>query len=58
MAFKTAASIAEEYGVPAIAVQANVSDEDSVRVMIEKTVLAFGGLDVFVNSRYRTRRFS
>ncbi|MBE6541145.1 MAG: SDR family oxidoreductase [Ruminococcaceae bacterium] len=47
---KTAAAIAEEYGTPTIAVGANVSDEDSVRVMIEKTVLAFGGLDVFVNN--------
>lgn len=47
---KTAASIAEEYGTPSIAVYANVSDEDSVRVMIEKTVLAFGGLDIFVNN--------
>ncbi len=47
---KTAAAITEELGVPAIAVAANVSDEDSVRAMIEKTVLSFGGLDIFVNN--------
>lgn len=47
---KTAALLHEKYSVPAIAVSANVSDEHSVRVMIEKTVLAFGGLDVFVNN--------
>lgn len=34
----------------AIAVQANVSDEASVQKMIEDTVLAFGGLDIFVNN--------
>ncbi|MBQ4354764.1 MAG: SDR family oxidoreductase [Clostridia bacterium] len=47
---KTAASIAEDCGVPTIAVAANVSDEDSVKHMIEETALAFGGLDVFVNN--------
>ncbi|MGN1346406.1 MAG: SDR family NAD(P)-dependent oxidoreductase [Eubacteriales bacterium] len=47
---KTAAAITEELGAPAIAVAANVSDEDSVRAMMEKTVLAFGGLDIFVNN--------
>ncbi len=47
---KTAAEITEETGAATIAVAANVSDEDSVRAMIEKTVLAFGGLDVFVNN--------
>lgn len=47
---KTAASITAELGAPAIAVAANVSNEDSVREMIEKTVLSFGGLDIFVNN--------
>ncbi len=46
----TAAKIAEDTGAATLAVAANVSDEDSVRGMIEKTVLAFGGLDVFVNN--------
>lgn len=32
----------------AIAATVNVSDEDSVRTMVEKTVLAYGGVDVFV----------
>jgi len=49
-ASKTAAEISEECGVPTLAVGVNVSDEDSVRIMMEKTVLAFGGLDVFVNN--------
>lgn len=47
---KTASSIREELGTPVIAVGVNVSDEDSVRSMIEKTVLSFGGLDIFVNN--------
>lgn len=47
---KTAAEIAERTGSATLAVSANVSDEDSVRGMIEKTVLTFGGLDVFVNN--------
>lgn len=46
----TAEKIGADYGVPTLAVAANVSDEDSVREMIEKTVLAFGGLDIFVNN--------
>lgn len=47
---KEAARILETYHVPALAVAVNVSDEDSVRQMIEKTVLSYGGLDVFVNN--------
>ncbi len=47
---KTAAAIAEELGADTLAVSANVSDEDSVREMIENTVLTFGGLDIFVNN--------
>ncbi|MBE6617329.1 MAG: SDR family oxidoreductase [Ruminococcaceae bacterium] len=46
----TADKIAADYGVPTLAVGANVSDEASVAAMIEKTVLAFGGLDIFVNN--------
>lgn len=34
----------------AIAVKANVSDEQSVKEMIRETVLYFGGLDLFVNN--------
>lgn len=34
----------------AIAIKANVSDEESVNAMIRDTVLAFGGIDVFVNN--------
>ena len=46
----TAAEITAETGAATLAVAANVSDEDSVRAMVEKTVLTFGGLDVFVNN--------
>jgi len=45
-----AEKIRTEIGTPSLAVAANVSDEESVRAMIEKTVLAFGGLDIFVNN--------
>ncbi|MBE6726697.1 MAG: SDR family oxidoreductase [Ruminococcaceae bacterium] len=46
----TAESIANDLGANTLAVSANVSDEDSVREMIENTVLTFGGLDIFVNN--------
>ncbi len=46
----TAEAIKKDTGAPAVAVAANVSDEESVRLMIEKAVLSFGGLDVFVNN--------
>ena len=46
-----AAELNERFGCgTAIAVKANVSDEDSVREMVEEAVLAFGGLDIFVNN--------
>ena len=47
---KTALAIAADFGADTLAVSANVSDEDSVREMIENTVLTFGGLDIFVNN--------
>ena len=46
----TADKLSAEYGVPTLAVVANVSDEASVEAMMQKTVLAFGGLDIFVNN--------
>jgi len=46
----TAESIAADCGVPTMAAAANVSDEDSVRKMMEDCVLTFGGLDIFVNN--------
>ena len=49
-ASKTAAAIAAETGADTIAVAVNVSDEDSVRAMMEKTALELGGCDVFVNN--------
>ncbi len=47
---KTSDAIFADYGVPCMSVTVNVSDEDSVRHMIEDTVLTFGGLDIFVNN--------
>ncbi len=49
-AAKTAAELADEFGVGTISVVANVSNEESVANMMHETVLAFGGLDIFVNN--------
>lgn len=49
-AAKTAAAIAHDTGADTIAVAVNVSDEDSVRAMMQKTVIELGGCDVFVNN--------
>lgn len=50
-AVATAARLCAEYGAgAAMPVRANVSDEQSVSEMIEDTVLAYGGLDIFVNN--------
>ncbi|MHB1453264.1 MAG: SDR family NAD(P)-dependent oxidoreductase [Saccharofermentanales bacterium] len=51
LAQKVAERINSQYGYKtAIAVQVNVGDEDSVRNMVETTVLEFGGLDIFVSN--------
>ena len=43
--------LCERFGAgAAAAVGANVSDEESVKAMINNTVLEYGGLDVFVNN--------
>ena len=48
---RTAADLREKYGKhAAFSVTANVSDEDSVRNMVESAVLRFGGLDILVNN--------
>ena len=49
-AVATAEEISSKYSVPALAVRSNVSDEESVKDMMVKTVLEFGGLDIFVNN--------
>ncbi len=49
-ATKEAEKIASLYGTDVISVAANVTDEESVQNMINETVCAFGGLDVFVNN--------
>lgn len=45
-----AKATADTYGIHGFSVAANVTDENSVKNMIDRTVLAFGGLDVFVNN--------
>lgn len=49
-AMAKAKEISEKYGIEAIAVGANVTDEESVKKMVDETVCAFGGLDIFVNN--------
>ena len=53
--YEGARGLAEElcarYGAgTALAIEANVGDEDQVRVMTERTALAFGGIDLFVSN--------
>lgn len=45
-----ARAVAEELGERAIAVEVNVTDEESVAGMIQATVEAFGGLDILVSN--------
>lgn len=48
---KAAASdIVDKYGANAIAITTNVTDEESVKNLIETTALTFGGVDIFVNN--------
>ena len=49
-AAKTASAISADTGADTISVSVNVSDEASVKAMIETTVARFGGVDVFVNN--------
>ena len=51
LAEKNAAALCEKYGKgKALAVAVNVGDEASVKEMIDKTVLAYGGLDALVSN--------
>ena len=45
-----AQAVAEELGAHACAVEVNVTDEESVAGMVQKTVEAFGGLDILVSN--------
>ncbi len=47
---KASRDIETKYGVPSIAVTADVSNEDSVKNLMETAALTFGGIDVFVNN--------
>ncbi|HVS94590.1 MAG TPA: SDR family oxidoreductase [Mucilaginibacter sp.] len=47
---KTAAEIHRQTGNPVIAIAADVSDAKQVRNLIQKTVEAFGGIDILVNN--------
>jgi 3-oxoacyl-[acyl-carrier protein] reductase len=49
------ASALAELGCRAQAVQADVSDETSVRTMVERTVATYGRLDILVNNAGTTR---
>lgn len=50
MNLEGAKAAAAEFGDAGFPVYANVSDEDSVKAMIDQTVLYFGGVDIFVNN--------
>ena len=51
LASKVADGLNDKYGEgTAAAVKVNVADEDSVREMVETTVLRYGGLDIFVSN--------
>ena len=45
-----AQAVADELGEHAAAVEVNVTDEDSVAAMVQKTVEQFGGLDILVSN--------
>ena len=45
-----AQAVADELGAHAAAVEVNVTDEESVAAMVQKTVERFGGLDILVSN--------
>ncbi len=47
--FTAATLVAKSIGANAIAIEADVTDRAQVQAMVEKTVKAFGGIDVLVN---------
>lgn len=50
MNLEGAKATAAEFGSKGLAVGANVSDEDSVKAMMDQIVLYFGGVDVFISN--------
>ena len=49
------ASVCEAYGVRALVVRADVSDQDGAKKLFDETIAAFGRVDVLVNNAGITR---
>ena len=47
---ETAAELRQAYGVEVVEIQVDVCDEDSVHAMVEKTLNAFGRVNILVNN--------
>lgn len=52
---ETVAKIKADYNTEAIAVQANVADEDDVKRLFKETLDTFGGIDILINNAGITR---
>ena len=50
MNLEGAKQTAAQFGIQGFAIEANVSDEASVKAMVDQVVLYFGGIDVFVSN--------
>ncbi|MBO5078972.1 MAG: SDR family oxidoreductase [Oscillospiraceae bacterium] len=50
MNLEGAKATAAQFGIQGLAVGANVSDEDSVKAMLDQVVLYYGGVDIFVSN--------
>ena len=54
-AARETASVCEAYGVRALVVRADVSDQDGAKKLFDETIAAFGRVDVLVNNAGITR---
>ena len=50
MNLEGAKATAAQFGIQGLAVGANVSDEESVKAMLDQVVLYYGGVDIFVSN--------